>query len=222
MGAGNGELESVRVTRLLRDDILRGRRLPGARLVERDIASELSVSRLPVREAIRTLVSEGIVVARPRSWATVREFTLRDVQDFAEVRKAIETQLFVLATQRHDDDGIEQLRRLVEREEHAASTGDVEEALTLSGAFHQYLTVLAGNEMLTELAGIFATRLKWVFGQHGELEAMAAEHRRLYDAIRARDVETVQVLVSAHLDQGAAAATQKLAARTAPIVVAEA
>lgn len=221
MGAGNGELESVRVTRMLREDILRGRRPPGTRLVERDIASELSVSRLPVREAIRTLVSEGIVVARPRSWATVREFTQRDVRDFAEVRAAIETELFVLATQRHDADGIDQLRRLVEREERAASAGDVDAALTLSGAFHEHMAVLAGNDMLIELASIFATRLKWVFGQHGELEAMAAEHRRLYEAIRVRDVEAVKDLVSRHLEQGAAAAMERLAARTVPEPVAE-
>ncbi|MBQ3359643.1 MAG: GntR family transcriptional regulator, partial [Microbacterium sp.] len=72
-GAGATELESVRVTRILRDDIVLGRRAPGSRLVERDIAAELHVSRLPVREAIRVLVSEGVVVARPRTWAVVRE-----------------------------------------------------------------------------------------------------------------------------------------------------
>src|SRR5690554_3548221 len=88
---GPDELESVRVTRVLRDDIVLGRRMPGSRLVERDIAAELNVSRLPVREAIRALVTEGIVIARPRSWATVREFTLQDVRDYAEVRSAIET-----------------------------------------------------------------------------------------------------------------------------------
>ncbi len=209
MGAEHGELESTRVTRMLRDDILLGRRLPGSRLVERDLAAELHVSRLPVREAIRALVSEGIVVTRPRSWATVREFTLRDVRDFAEVRAAIESQVFMLATERHDPEGIEQLRRLVEREEHAASAGHVDEARLLSGAFHEHMAVLAGNEMLLELVGIFATRLKWVFGQHTDLEAMAAEHRGLYEAILARDAEVVRRLVARHLEQGTAAAVKK-------------
>lgn len=210
MGAENGELESVRVTRTLRDDIVLGRRLPGSRLIERDIAAEMHVSRLPVREAIRSLVSEGIVIARPRSWAMVREYTLRDVRDFAEVREAIETQVFVLATERHEDSGIEQLRGLVEREERAARAGDEDEARVLSGAFHEFMAVLAGNEMLSELVGIFATRLKWVFGQHGDVEAMAAEHRRLYEAIRARDVEVVRRLVSRHLEEGATAAIRRL------------
>ena len=217
MRAEDRELESARVARQLRDDILVGRRPPGSRLVERDLAAELNVSRLPVREAIRALVSEGIVIARPRSWAVVREFTPRDVHDFAEVRDAIETQVFLLATARHDDAGIEQLRAYVEREERAAAEGDVVEALQMSGAFHEHMAVMAGNEMLTELAGIFSTRLRWVFGQHGELQAMAGEHRRLYDAIRARDVDLVRELVTAHLAQGTVAALAKFSS-TSPSV----
>ncbi|WP_307364600.1 GntR family transcriptional regulator [Microbacterium murale] len=201
---------------MLRDDIVLGRRPPGSRLVERDLATELRVSRLPVREAIRALVNEGIVVARPRSWAIVREFTLRDVRDFAEVRAAIETEVFILATERHDHEGIEQLRLLVEREERAASAGDGDVARGLSGAFHEHMVVLAGNDMLSELASIYATRLKWVFGQHGDLEAMAAEHRRLYEAILARDVELVKTLVVRHLEQGAAAAAKKLSDVASP------
>lgn len=206
---GASELESARVTRILRDDIVLGKRLPGARLVERDIATELNVSRLPVREAIRALVTEGIVVARPRSWAIVREFTLQDVQDYAEVRSAIETQLFILATKRHDEQGLAGLRQVLAREERAAREGDVHESRAASGAFHEYMAVLAGNEMFVELAQVFATRLKWVFGLHGDLVAMAADHRTLYDAIAARDVELVTELVTTHLAAGRAAAEQR-------------
>lgn len=203
---GDSELESARVTRVLRDDIVLGRRLPGARLVERDIAADLDVSRLPVREAIRALISEGIVVSRPRSCATVREFTLQDIRDYAEVRSAIETQLFLFATLRHDERGLAGLRDILEREERAARAGDIPESRAASGAFHEYMVLLAGNEMFVELASIFATRLKWVFGLHGELESMAADHRVLYDAIASRDVELVTELVTRHLAAGTAAA----------------
>lgn len=213
---GASELESVRVTRVLREDIVLGRRLPGARLVERDIAAELNVSRLPVREAIRALVAEGIVVARPRSWAVVREFTLQDVQDFAEVRSAIETQLFILATQRHDQAGLARLHQLLEREERAARDGDIHESRAAAGAFHEYMAVLAGNDMFIELAAVFATRLKWVFGLHSDLEAMAVEHRSLYDAIAARDVELVTQLVTSHLTAGRVAAELRFGGVAAP------
>ncbi|WP_300267107.1 GntR family transcriptional regulator [Microbacterium sp.] len=203
---GANELESARVTRVLRDDIVLGRRLPGARLVERDIAAELHVSRLPVREAIRTLANEGIVVVRPRSWAIVRQITAQDVREYAEVRSAIETQLFILAAQRHDERGIAGLRDILDREEQAARAGDIHASRAAAGAFHEYMALLAGNEMFVELVSIFGTRLKWVFGLHSDLEAMAVEHRALFDAIAARDVALVTDLLARHMAAGTAAA----------------
>lgn len=74
-GSGDFEPESERVTRQLRDEIIDGVREPGSKLVERELAAELGVSRLPVREALKALVTEGLVTPRPRTWAVVREFT---------------------------------------------------------------------------------------------------------------------------------------------------
>lgn len=215
-GAGaTGELESVRVTRILRDDIVLGRRAPGSRLVERDIAAELSVSRLPVREAIKSLVGEGVVVARPRTWAVVREFTLRDIQDFAEVREAIETLIFVFAAERHDDAGIERIRDAYEREFEAATIGDTESARIAAGQFHEIAANIAGNEMLSELISVFLTRLQWLFGQHDDLLAMAEEHRIILEAMEARDAEALRTLIPQHLTSGRLAAERRLSASVA-------
>lgn len=202
MGPVSGELESSRVARVLRDDIILGRRLPGSRLVEREIAAQLNVSRLPVREAIRILVAEGIVVSRPRTWAVVREYTLDDVRDFAEVRAPIETMLFVYAAERHDAAGLAGLRAVLEREERAARNGDRAAAQAAAGDFHAYMAVLAGNEVLTELAGIFATRLRWIFGLNEDPIGMVVSHAELFEAIAARDAESVRRLVARHLDAG--------------------
>lgn len=211
-----GELESVRVTRILRDDIILGRRAPGSRLVERDIAAELNVSRLPVREAIRTLVGEGVVVARPRTWAVVREFTQQDIQDFGEVRKSIETPIFVFAAERHTAAGIARLRAAYEREHAAAVIGDVEAARIAAGEFHEISAELAGNEMLGELIGVFITRLRWLFGQHDDLLGMAEEHRVILDAVAGRDVETLRWLIPQHLASGQATAERRLASPASP------
>ena len=210
MGAG-GELESVRVTRILRDDIVLGRRLPGSRLVERDIAAELNVSRLPVREAIRTLVSEGVVIARPRTWAVVREFTHRDIQDFAEVREAIETLIFVFAAERYDEHGLARLRGAYERELAAALTDDAEAARVAAAEFHEIAVDLAANEMLGELIAVFLTRLRWLFGQHDDLLAMAEEHRVILEAMGERDTDALRRIIPAHLASGQAAASRRLA-----------
>jgi DNA-binding GntR family transcriptional regulator len=209
-----GELESVRVTRILRDDIILGRRAPGSRLVERDIAAELDVSRLPVREAIRALVGEGVVISRPRTWAVVREFTPRDIQDFGEVREAIETLIFVFAAQRHSDEGIARLRSAYEREVAAAEADDVDAARIAAAEFHEIAARLAGNEMLSELIGVFVTRLRWLFGQHDDLPAMADEHRVILEAVAARDVDALRDLIPRHLASGQAAAESRLASRT--------
>ncbi|WP_243232809.1 GntR family transcriptional regulator [Microbacterium sp. CIAB417] len=208
--AGAVELESARVARMLRDDIMLGRRAPGSRLVERDIAAELNVSRLPVREAIRALVGEGIVVARPRTWAVVREFTARDIQDFSEVREAIETVIFQFAAARHDEEGLVQLREALDREAAAAEAGDILAGRSAAGEFHEVAARLSGNDMLTELIGVFVTRLRWLFGQHDDLAGMVAEHEEIFAAIAARDVELLGDLVPQHLARGRATAERRL------------
>ncbi|WP_292701922.1 GntR family transcriptional regulator, partial [Microbacterium sp. 69-10] len=65
------ELESTRVTAWLRDAIIIGERAPGSKLIERDLAAEIGVSRVPVRDALKVLEAEGLVELRPRTWAIV-------------------------------------------------------------------------------------------------------------------------------------------------------
>ena len=209
------ELESARVARILRDDIMLGRRPPGSRLVERDIARALDVSRLPVREAIKMLTLEGIVVTRPRSWAVVREFTLKDIQDFADVRTAFETLAFVLAAERHDEEGAQRLAAIVEREEQAARSGEVESARVAAAEFHAVVVDLADNAGLDELSQVFLPRLRWRFGQHDARCDMADEHREIFDAIVARDVDLLRELMPRHLQRGRAAAEERLRVRLA-------
>ncbi|GAA3932087.1 GntR family transcriptional regulator [Microbacterium soli] len=206
-------LESSRVADALRDDIVLGRRSPGSRLVERDIAAELEVSRLPVREAIKALVAEGIVVARPRSGAVVRQFSIQDVQDFAEVRESVETLAFALATRRAGPAGLALLRSIIDEEEKHAAAGDTDAGRLASARFHVAAVELAGNAMLTELASSLTTRLRWLFGQHDDLSAMASSHREILAAMQAGDVEAVHRLVPAHLAEGREAAERRLRAQ---------
>ncbi|MDR6866593.1 DNA-binding GntR family transcriptional regulator [Microbacterium resistens] len=214
MTGGENELESVRVARVLRAEILHGDRAPGSRLVERDIAAELEVSRLPVREAIRMLVAEGVVVARPRSWAVVREFTAQDIQEFSEVREAVETLVFLLAAERHDEAGLAMLRAALDEEFAGAEADDEVRAQDAAGEFHVIVARLADNSMLNELLFGLVTRLRWLFGQHDDLLGMAEQHRTLFDAIARRDTELLRVEVPRHLDSGRQEALRRLAERS--------
>ncbi len=200
LGVGAHERESDRVARVLREEIMRGVRAPGSRLIERDIAKELSVSRVPVREAIRLLAVEGVVVARPRTWAVVRQLTVRDVRDFAEVREAIEMLVFVFAAERHDGEGLAQLREVLDRQLAATDRDDPSVARAAATDFHRTAVVLSGNAALDELVRVFVTRLRWMFGQHDDLHRVAAEHVLIFDAIAARDGERLRELIRSHLE----------------------
>jgi DNA-binding GntR family transcriptional regulator len=196
------EPESERVTRRLRDEILDGVRAPGDRLVERDLADELGVSRVPVRDALRALATEGLVTPRPRSWAVVREFTASDVADLHEVRAALEPLAFRLAAQRRTRAGLERLRATVDAELDAAGAGDAVRARRAAADFHEIVTELAANELLGELERTMRSRMRWLLGQHGDLTAIAQEHAELYAAIADRDVARVEALAAEHLETG--------------------
>ncbi|MFB7914477.1 GntR family transcriptional regulator [Streptomyces sp. NPDC056061] len=210
MTAASGfEPESERVTRQLRDEIVDGVRAPGSRLVERELAAELGVSRLPVREALKALVTEGLVTPRPRTWAVVREFTPTDIADLDEVRSALETLTFRLAAQRRTRAGLARLRADLDTELSAAHEGDAVRARRAAADFHETVAALADNELLDELEGTLRSRMRWLLGQHDDLVAVAEEHAELYGAIADRDVSRVEALVMKHLATSRAAVRRK-------------
>ncbi|MFC9532011.1 GntR family transcriptional regulator [Streptomyces sp. NPDC056975] len=208
-GSEEFEPESERVTRQLRDDILDGVRKPGSKLVERELAAQIGVSRVPVRDALRVLVAEGLVTPRPRTWAVVREFTPTDIADLNEVREALEVMTFRLAAQRGDRAGLGRLRSNLDEELAAARAGDSVRARRAAADFHETVTSMAANELLSELEGTLRSRMRWLLGRHDDLLAMALEHEALYAAVADRDVALVEELVVEHLENSRRAIADK-------------
>ncbi|MEU2947207.1 GntR family transcriptional regulator [Nocardiopsis alba] len=191
--------EAARVADHLRDEILDGVRAPGSRLVERDLAGELGVSRVPVRDALKTLVAEGLVTLRPRTWAVVREFTPSDIADLNEVREAFEVLAFRLAAQRHTRTGLARLQNALEIEQEAAERGDTTAARRAAADFHEIVTDLAGNRLLGEVEHLLRSRMRWLLGRHDDLSRVARQHARLFEAIAHRDEDLVAHLAREHL-----------------------
>ena len=197
--AAQGQAESERVARRLREEILDGFRAPGSKLVERELAHDLGVSRVPVREALKILAAEGLVTLRPRTWAVVREFSAAELDEFGEVRSALELLTFTLAAQRWEEDGLAHLKATLDAEFAAARAGDAVGARRAAGDFHQVVTQLAGNQLLSELEETLRSRMRWLLAQHDDLLAVAAEHAELYRAVADRDETRVADLVRVHL-----------------------
>jgi DNA-binding GntR family transcriptional regulator len=193
------ESEADRVAHVLRDQIVDGARGPGDRLVERDIAAEMGVSRIPVRDALKTLVAEGLATPRPRTWAVVRTFTEADIDDLIEVRSALETLAFRRAAERGSADQLAALAGDLAAERQAAADGDARAARRAGADFHETVVAMAHNGLLTELFETTRSRMRWLLGQHSDLTTMVDEHAALYRALAVRDGDLAAALAEAHL-----------------------
>lgn len=191
--------EAERVAAVLRDQIIDGARAPGSRLVERDLAAEMAVSRIPVRDALRLLVAEGLVTPRPRTWAVVRTFTTSDIEELIEVRSALETLAFRRAAEQGTADQLAELGAHLTAEQAAVRDGDGQGARRAAAAFHETVVAMAANRLLSELFASTGSRIRWLLGQHSDMATMATEHAELYRALLDRDVERAGTLAEAHL-----------------------
>lgn len=198
--ADDRRLESVRVAAWLRDAILDGLRPPGSRLIERELAGEFGVSRVPVRGALKVLDAEGLVELRPRTWAVVREFTDADLADLDEVRQVLEPMVFRLAADRHRPEGLERLRLALVEEQDSAEHDDRIVSRRAAADFHEIAVELAENRLLTAMMQSIRSRLRWSLVQHDDLVHIADEHVALFEAVRERDGDRAAALARVHLD----------------------
>ena len=106
----------------LRQEILTGKLKPGERLMEIHLANKLGVSRTPIREAIRKLELEGLVIMIPRRGAEVAQITLKSLQDVMEVRRALDVLAIELACERMGQEELDSLYQACENFRAAVKT----------------------------------------------------------------------------------------------------
>src|SRR5699024_383200 len=146
--------ETVRVTDVLRNQIIDGDRQPGEKLVERNLANDLGVSRVPIRETLKKLATEGLVTNRPNAWSTARVFSPSDIADLNEVRTVFDVLSFELAAQRHTREGLARLEATMLKGRELSEAGDVVGAHRCAAEFHAIVTELSGNELLAEIGSL--------------------------------------------------------------------
>jgi DNA-binding GntR family transcriptional regulator len=179
--------------------ILGGELKGGERMSERDLTGRLKVSRTPLREALKQLTREGLVVSRPQSGHYVRTYDLKTVDDLYGLREILEAHAITLALSRMDEVGRRRLRTL--RRDLRKYDGDAEQSqreLDESQGVHVSIARLAGDAFLLEtLLGLY-DRLQlfvWIDALYeDDAKLTRAEHRRLLDAMiagRRRDAIAV-------------------------------
>ncbi|MFC9593405.1 GntR family transcriptional regulator [Streptomyces sp. NPDC056944] len=186
----------------LRERIIEGDYPAGLRLVEREIADELRVSRVPVREAMQRLESEGFLSVQPRRGSVVAEFGPEDAAYLFDVRENLEGLAARLAARHASAERLRDLERLLARARKAAESGRLREAVSLNADFHRRIVEFSGNPLLVDLMAPLDSRLRRLFrltSAQSDGEPMCGAHERLFEALRDRDEDGAETLARAHV-----------------------
>ena len=202
---------SQRVAEELRRSILTNRRKPGDRLVEDRLSEELGVSRIPIREALRSLAAEGLVEVLPRRGASVAAISSEVARDLVEVRATLEGLNARLAARHHQPAIIEELRKVLAEGNGAAQAGNVDDLVRLNGEFHDKLAEAGRNTILWDIMRTLRERTSLVFARNSARRAQQDwdEHSRILAAVIDGDEELASVLATRHVHRAAESALGK-------------
>ena len=189
----------------LRRAILRGELVPGQRLMEIRLADQMGVSRTPVREAIRKLELEGLVVMVPRKGAEVAHISGKNLRDVLEVRRALEELAGELACERMT---AEDFKKLEQANHKFASVLDSDDITVLGQAdeeFHGLIYQATDNDRLVQMVNHLREQMYRYRIEHlknkSQRTILLQEHQDIMRALAARDVEAVRRAIRAHINK---------------------
>ena len=188
----------------LRQAILRGELSPGERLLEIHLANKLGVSRTPIREAIRKLELEGLVIMIPRKGAVVAEITEKSLRDVLEVRRALEALAVRLACEKIQAEEIEELKEAAKEFEKALKTGDVTVYAEADVRFHDIIYRTTDNQRFIQLLynlreQMYRYRVEYLKREDSH-PVLLSEHQYIIEMIEKRDAEKAEKAVCQHID----------------------
>ena len=211
LGAPNPERRRRRVGVSLTEDTyerlvaaIGERRLtPGQPLQQAALARELGVSRTPVREALQLLARDGLAVPG-ESGVVVAELTVKDVADVLQASSALQALCCRLAAQRGTSAQMAQLEALMAQMEQAAALADLPNWIAADREMDRLVAAMADNRPLARMWATLETPIARVrhlaIRQPGRLQQSIVEHRRVVDAIAARDPDLAERALREHLD----------------------
>lgn len=182
---------------------------PGAWIDEQSLADEFGISRTPMREALKVLAAEGLVVLKPRRGCYVAQMSERDLDEIFPVLALLEGRAAEEACRRVAAADFARLERIHADLERHAAANDADRFFEANQAFHNALQALAGNRWLSQLIDDTRKFLKLTrrdsLRLEGRIEQSLAEHRRILAALRKRDSAAAALAMHNHILSGRAA-----------------
>lgn len=198
----------------LREAILKGDLEPGEALMEVKLANKLGVSRTPIREAIRKLELEGLVVMTPRRSAQVASITKEDLTDVLEVRRVLESLAIELCCKNRTSEDIVLLKENLNQFRECIRKNDLIQIAVTDVQFHEVIYQTTGNKRLNQILynlreQMYRYRLEYIKDRQTRNQ-LAIEHQEIIDAIEARDVERAKAAMALHINNQEMTISQNL------------
>lgn len=187
----------------LRQAILKGELKPGERLMEIALANRLGVSRTPVREAIRMLELEGLVIMIPRKGAQVAQITEQDLNDVLEVRLGLEELAVRFACERITDEEIQELGIAVQEFEKKMAENDLSAQAEADVKVHEIIYSATHNRRLVQIINnireqMYRYRIEYLKDVESR-KTLVKEHYELWEALKRRDAECAVEKICVHI-----------------------
>ncbi|MBQ0920456.1 GntR family transcriptional regulator [Hydrogenophaga aromaticivorans] len=187
----------------LRDRIFAGALVPGSFIDESALCAELSISRTPLREALKVLTAEGLLRHEPRRGCFVSQITEQDLDEIFPVIALLEGRCAFEAARNATDADLAALEQLHDRLQRNAKGKRITEYYETNFAIHEAIILLANNRWLAQVIGDLRKIVKLARLQQlhapGRLEQSLSEHMAVYAALKAHDAEGAEAAMRTHL-----------------------
>lgn len=193
----------------LRERIFAGELAPGSFIDEPALCAELSISRTPLREALKVLTAEGLLRHEPRRGCFVNQITEQDLDEIFPVIALLEGRCAFEAANNATDADLAALEQLHERLQRNAKAKRITDYYETNFAIHEAIILLANNRWLAQVIGDLRKIVKLARLQQlrapGRLEQSLSEHMAVYAALKAHDAEGAEAAMRTHLTRQRAA-----------------
>lgn len=190
---------------IVRDRILKGEYEIGEKIKETQIASELRVSRTPIREAFKLLENEGLIDYIPNRGCFAKGFTKQDVDDIYAVREALEKLAVERAVERITPEELAALEEQCDLMEFYSNKKDGNKVLELNSSFHDIIYASTRSRFMAQVLRSYKDYIdktrKAVLYKQEYLESILAEHRQILNAIKAGDKVAAVKASAYHLEK---------------------
>lgn len=198
------ELLNEKVYRILKEKIIKGTLKSGTKILESEIAKQMGVSRTPIREAIRKLDVDGLVIMNPNRGVQVIDFLIEDLREVLQIRELLEGFAAYIAAKKISDKEIIKLEEIIKKMRNEAAKGNIAAYTDLNSQFHNVILELSENKRLIRLCNSLSGH-EYKFKIEAltlveRLKYSIEEHIKILEALKKRNSIEAKSLTQSHIE----------------------